>query len=109
MSNGVVAKAENYEYVTLRAETHTELAELLNEGAEHCWEPILYSIWSLGTGMGTNVERGTHFVILRRDTTRYTAYLAELRQDIESGEYSGGDRDWAEGILRRGEEDGYAD
>lgn len=101
-------RAEDFEYTTLRAETHTELSEALNEAANYCWEPQHYAIWSLGTGAGTNIERATHFVILRRDTDYYQARIAEVQQGVEDGDYeSAEDLEWAEQFLEHAKEDGY--
>jgi hypothetical protein len=104
-------RPDDYEYTSLRAESHEELSELLNDAAEHCWEPAHYAIWSLGTGMGTNVEKGVHFVILRRDSVYFQERLAEVMDAIEGGEYSDDEKEqeWARRFVERAREEGYVE
>ncbi|MEO8458521.1 MAG: hypothetical protein ABI559_12010 [Chloroflexota bacterium] len=110
MSEQTIVKPDDYEYITARTEDHEHLSEVLNDAAENCWEPILYSIWSLGTGAGTNIEAGRHFVVLRRDTNYFQKRVDEVREGVRNGDYeSDDDRDWAERFLKRAKDDGYDD
>jgi hypothetical protein len=103
-------RPEDFEYFTLRAETHEQLTELLNDAAEHCWEPVLYSIWSLGTGAGTSVEAGMHFVVIRRNTTYFQGRLEEVKEGLRNGEYrEKEDEEWAREFLERARTEGYDD
>jgi len=103
----VTPRAEDYEYITLRAESHEELTEALNDAAEHGWEPAQYAVWSYGSGLDVNLEKGVHFVILRRDTAYFDAKVAEVSRAYDAGEYDGEEAEWAQRFLERAREDGY--
>ena len=102
-------QADDYEYWVMKKGTHTELAEALNDAARSCWEPVQYAIWSWGTGIGTNIENGEHFVILRRNTAYVEKRIIEEREALERGEYANDEegREWAERFLREVKRDGY--
>lgn len=109
MTSPTTAYADDFEYVTLRCETHTDLAAALNEAAEFCWEPVQYAIWSAGEGYGTGaLEKAVHFAILRRDTAYFESKISDVKDALDSGEYaSDEEREWAERFLERAREDGY--
>ena len=103
-------RADEYEYLTLRSKSHTDLTDALNEAAEFCWEPSHYAIWSAGEGYGTDlIEKGVHFVILRRDTAYFQSRIVEVAEALSAGDYADDpdQREWAERFLERAREDGY--
>lgn len=102
-------QADDFEYWVIKASTHTELTDTLNEAAKSCWEPVNYGIWSYGTGFGTNLERGEHFVILRRNTAYVEKRIVEEQDALAKGDYSDDpeEREWAERFLKETKRDGY--
>jgi hypothetical protein len=111
MLDSHLSRPDDYEYTMLRAETHTELTELLNDAAENCWEPVHYAMWSFGSGLGVDLEKGVHFVILRRDESYYEQRVADVDERMERGDFAGDaeEKEWAQRFLKRAREDGYLD
>lgn len=109
MSDFPSPQADDYEYFVLRKGTHDELTEALNAAARSCWEPVQYAIWSWGSGMGADLEKGDHFVVLRRNTAYVEKRIIEEREALRNGEYAEDPdgREWAEGFLEEVKRDGY--